>query len=325
MEKPCPSLLQEECLASASKQKQQFLSTFGRNPRLSLSSKTAGQPLKYLTDPCSVILVSESLQSATAKTESVSPDTGKHQEEESFKESGRRHSTSDVPQREHHHQKEDLHLVFAFSLLWTVMTWKSKQSLVMPSTVMTNLSRGNVQTTTPSIYPTLTIHQMAAQGEVVILQQELHDGIDINSVDENVSRLCTGPVPMVMLATVEFLVKNGADISLGGNQGETPLLLASCYGFCEIVKFLLTMGIDVNYADESGGTALIYAAYNNHAACITSLLEFGADLTATNEDQLTAFDLSVAQGNRAGKLYCQIMEVEFQPYLQGLRQALLFL
>lgn len=58
-----PSLLQEECLASASKQKQQFLSTFGRNPRLSLSSKTAGQPLKYLTDPCSVILVSESLYS----------------------------------------------------------------------------------------------------------------------------------------------------------------------------------------------------------------------------------------------------------------------
>lgn len=31
--------------------------------------------------------------------ESVSPDTGKHQEEESFKESGRRHSTSDVPQK----------------------------------------------------------------------------------------------------------------------------------------------------------------------------------------------------------------------------------
>ncbi|XP_025107860.1 ankyrin repeat family A protein 2-like isoform X1 [Pomacea canaliculata] len=265
--------------------------------------------------------------------ESVSPDTGKHQEEESFKESGRRHSTSDVPQKGASPPKrgpppglrifspvdsDDLEVETVLSdgrgsrTLHGALsrsrstdhfdvTSKINQSPFRPSTVMTNLSRGNVQTTTPSIYPTLTIHQMAAQGEVVILQQELHDGIDINSVDENGLTALHWACANGQLATVEFLVKNGADISLGGNQGETPLLLASCYGFCEIVKFLLTMGIDVNYADESGGTALIYAAYNNHAACITSLLEFGADLTATNEDQLTAFDLSVAQGNRAAQ------------------------
>nr|KAG5694312.1 hypothetical protein BaRGS_035180 [Batillaria attramentaria] len=61
------------------------------------------------------------------------------------------------------------------------------------------------------------------------------------------------------------------------------------------------MGVDVNYFDESGSTALMYAAYSNHAACITALLERGADLTATNEDHLTAFDLAVAQGNRAAQ------------------------
>ena len=51
---------------------------------------------------------------------------------------------------------------------------------------------------------------------------------------------------------------------------------------------------------QGGNTALMYAAYNNHAPCITPLLEYGCDLTATNEDQLTAFDLAVAQGNKTG-------------------------
>ncbi|XP_076443595.1 uncharacterized protein LOC143282047 [Babylonia areolata] len=175
---------------------------------------------------------------------------------------------------------------------------KIAQSPFRPSTVMTNLSRGNVQTTTPSIYPSLTVHQLAAQGEVVLLQQELQDGMDINYVDDNGFTALHWACANGQLGTVEFLIKNGGDISVAGNQGETPLLLASCYGFIEIVKFLLSIGVDVNYADEGGNTALMYAAYNNHATCITPLLEFGCDLTATNEDQLTAFDLAVAQGNK---------------------------
>lgn len=178
---------------------------------------------------------------------------------------------------------------------------KIAQSPFRPSTVMTNLSRGNVQTTTPSIYPSLTIHQLAAQGEVVLLQQELQDGIDMNNLDESGLTALHWACANGQLATVEFLVKSGADVSVPGNQGETPLLLASCYGVVEIVKFLLNIGVDVNYSDESGSTALMYAAYNNHAACITPILEHGADLTATNEDQLTAFDLAVAQGNRAAQ------------------------
>lgn len=75
-------------------------------------------------------------------------------------------------------------------------------------------------------------------------------GVDINSADENGLTALHWACANGQLATVEFLVKNGAEVSVCGNQGETPLLLASCYGFLEIVKFILCMGVDINYADE---------------------------------------------------------------------------
>ena len=60
---------------------------------------------------------------------------------------------------------------------------------------------------------------------------------------------------------------------------------------------------------QGGNTALMYAAYNNHAPCITPLLEYGCDLTATNEDQLTAFDLAVAQGNKTGTVWSRLQSM----------------
>ncbi|XP_071116130.1 ankyrin repeat family A protein 2-like isoform X2 [Haliotis cracherodii] len=180
-----------------------------------------------------------------------------------------------------------------------------------PSTVMTNLHRGNVQTMTPSIVEHMSIHQMAAQGELVMLQQEIQEGSDINKLDEQGLTALHWACANGQMPTMEFLVQSGADINLSGNHGENALLLSSCYGYKEIVKYLLQLGMDVNCTDESGSTALMYAAYNNHPTCITALLEFGADITATNEDMLTAFDLTIGQDHKLGlcssiHLSCQL-------------------
>ena len=51
----------------------------------------------------------------------------------------------------------------------------------------------------------------------------------------------------------------------------------------------------------------MYAAYNNHASCVKVLLESGADLTLHNEDCLTAVELAVGQGHKAGKYWVDIV------------------
>ncbi|ESP05480.1 hypothetical protein LOTGIDRAFT_152338 [Lottia gigantea] len=182
---------------------------------------------------------------------------------------------------------------------------KINYSPFRPSTVMSNLQRGNVQTTTPSVIQNMSIHQMAAQGELVLLTQEIKDGCDINKADDS------GFTPILwasangQMSSVEYLLENGACINTVGNHGENSLLLSSCYGYSDIVLELLKLGMDINYRDESGSSALIYSAFNNHLSCIQLLLEWGADITIINEDNHTAFDLAVGQGHKAAQ---QIIE-----------------
>ena len=52
------------------------------------------------------------------------------------------------------------------------------------------------------------------------------------------------------LLTVQYLVTMKVNKDVVGNHGENALLLASCYGYTDIVKLLLKLGMDVDYVDE---------------------------------------------------------------------------
>ncbi|KAJ8304527.1 hypothetical protein KUTeg_018110 [Tegillarca granosa] len=180
------------------------------------------------------------------------------------------------------------------------MQHKSEKILYLkrPTTVMTNLQRGNVQTTTP-LLKNMTIHQMAAQGELVLLETEIAEGGDVNKCDDYGLTALLWACANGQQSTMEYLIKSGADINISGQNGENALLLASANGFTDIVKQLLRFGLDVNYIDETGSTALMYASYKNYPSCVKLLLEYGADITVQNEDKLTAVDLAVGQVQQA--------------------------
>ncbi|XP_064619368.1 ankyrin repeat family A protein 2-like [Lineus longissimus] len=169
-----------------------------------------------------------------------------------------------------------------------------------PSTVITNFTRGNVQTNTPSIVEHMSIHQMAAQGELVLLQQELSfPDSDIDKFDEKGFTALLWACANGQKAAVELLLQYGASTEARGNNGENALLLAGCYGHHEILRFLLERDMVVNGCDDQGNTALMFAAYNNHRKCARDLLEFGADLTVENEEELTALDFAVRRGSKS--------------------------
>lgn len=175
---------------------------------------------------------------------------------------------------------------------------KRHETPFRPTTVMTNLQRGNVQTTTP-LLKNMTIHQMAAQGELVLLETEIAEGGDVNKCDDYGLTALLWACANGQQSTMEYLIKSGADITISGQNGENALLLASANGFTDIVKQLLRLGLDINYKDETGSTALMYASYKNYPSCVKLLLEYGADITVQNEDKLTAVDLAVGQGHKA--------------------------
>jgi ankyrin repeat protein len=46
---------------------------------------------------------------------------------------------------------------------------------------------------------------------------------------------------------VRYLVEHGADVNHIGNSGYTPLYLACCRGYRDIIKYLILQGADINY------------------------------------------------------------------------------
>ncbi|XP_035306947.1 DNA-binding protein RFXANK isoform X3 [Cricetulus griseus] len=176
-------------------------------------------------------------------------------------------------------------------------------SFLKHSTTLTNRQRGNEVSALPATLDSLSVHQLAAQGELSQLKDHLRKGDNlINKPDER------GFTPLIWasafgeIETVRFLLDWGADPHILAKERESALSLASMGGYTDIVRLLLEQDVDINTYDWNGGTPLLYAVRGNHVKCVEALLARGADLTTEADSGYTPMDLAVALGYRKGGL-----------------------
>jgi ankyrin repeat protein len=74
-----------------------------------------------------------------------------------------------------------------------------------------------------------------------------------------------------------FLIKQGADLNLGGHGGDTPLIAAARVGFEDAVEWLLSLGAKVDAPNRMGETPLIIAVQQRQPQIVRVLLNAGAD------------------------------------------------
>ncbi|XP_042650903.1 DNA-binding protein RFXANK isoform X1 [Tyto alba] len=184
------------------------------------------------------------------------------------------------------------------------------------SNTLTNRQRGNEVSALPATLDTLSIHQLAAQGELSQLKEHLRKGENlVNKPDER------GFTPLIWAAafgeieTVRHLLEWGADPHALAKERESALSLASMGGYTDIVTMLLERNVDINIYDWNGGTPLLYAVRGNHVKCVKALLgngedlplvlglesllvARGADLTTEADSGYTPMDLAVALGHK---------------------------
>ncbi|EPQ02601.1 Ankyrin repeat family A protein 2 [Myotis brandtii] len=178
-------------------------------------------------------------------------------------------------------------------------------SPIKQSTTLTNKHRGNEVSTTPLLANSLSVHQLAAQGEMLYLATRIEQENVINHTDEEGFTPLMWAAAHGQIAVVEFLLQNGADPQLLGKGRESALSLACSKGYTDIVKMLLDCGVDVNEYDWNGGTPLLYAVHGNHVKCVKMLLENGADPTIETDSGYNSMDLAVALGYRSGDRQAQ--------------------
>ncbi|XP_041825807.1 ankyrin repeat family A protein 2 isoform X1 [Melanotaenia boesemani] len=125
-------------------------------------------------------------------------------------------------------------------------------SPIKQSTTLTNKHRGNEVSSTPLLVHSLSIHQLAAQGEMVFLASRIEQETVINLQDEEGFTPLMWAAAHGQIAVVEFLLQNGADPNLLAKGRESALSLACSKGYTDIVKMLIDCGVDVNEYDWPG-------------------------------------------------------------------------
>ncbi|XP_004586220.2 ankyrin repeat family A protein 2 isoform X1 [Ochotona princeps] len=190
-------------------------------------------------------------------------------------------------------------------------------SPIKQSTTLTNKHRGNEVSTTPLLANSLSVHQLAAQGEMLYLATRIEQENVINHTDEEGFTPLMWAAAHGQIAVVEFLLQNGADPQLLGHGRESALSLACSKGYTDIVKMLLDCGVDVNEYDWNGGTPLLYAVHGNHVKCVKMLLENGADPTIETDSGYNSMDLAVALGYRSVQ---QVIEAHLLKLLHSIKE-----
>ena len=105
----------------------------------------------------------------------------------------------------------------------------------------------------------------------------------------------------------ESLIEAGADIEAAWSDGGSPLYEAAANGFDSIAKLLIDKGANVNYVSKYiGWTPLMIAVAENHFAIVSSLIEAGADLHVRDHNGFTPLIMAVYNGNAPiVKLLCE--------------------
>ncbi|KAL7636649.1 UNVERIFIED_CONTAM: hypothetical protein RMT77_013426 [Armadillidium vulgare] len=188
-----------------------------------------------------------------------------------------------------------------------LLTWKSRRrnsafSPYRPVTILTNLQRGNIETTqTVQVMPDeFTFHSKAAMGELNV--NDFTPDFYVDELDDNSLTPLMWAANYGQLPTVKLLIQKSANVNAEGEVGETPLLLASSGGHHEVCRLLLNSGANPNHIDHQGNTALMYAAHCDSAHCVSELIEFGADVSATNWENMSAYTIAVKKGSRKAQI-----------------------
>jgi len=102
---------------------------------------------------------------------------------------------------------------------------------------------------------------------------------------------------------VRELLDSGVDPNFQNRLGTTPLMMASAWGYTEIVRLLLKKGADPNIQSRNmvlydfGDTALMYATLEGETETVRLLLENGANPNIINNNGDTALSLALRNGH----------------------------
>ncbi|EJQ41387.1 hypothetical protein IEE_04631 [Bacillus cereus BAG5X1-1] len=138
----------------------------------------------------------------------------------------------------------------------------------------------------------------ATLGDTETTMKLIKDGANINVEGDNGETPILAAVYQNHIETVKALIDAGADIEIQDEKQSNPFLYASREGYTDIVKLLINAGANTKETTRSGGTALISASERGHVEVVKELLEHtDIDVNYKNNRGGTALLETIVLGN----------------------------
>ncbi|XP_046341648.2 uncharacterized protein LOC124122611 isoform X1 [Haliotis rufescens] len=100
------------------------------------------------------------------------------------------------------------------------------------------------------------------------------------------------------MRNIDFLVSNGADLSIVDNSGNTILHVACSGGLLDMVKYVLSKKIEfINEISDGGKTPVIEAAFRGNLEMFRHLVESGGNPRVTDADGNTGLHVASKRGH----------------------------
>ena len=156
--------------------------------------------------------------------------------------------------------------------------------------------------------------------------RKLYDVVaDPNLQDDNGNSLLYLAVKRQRRLLVDFLLEQGADVTIANAKGNSPLIAAAYTGIPELCERLLARGADINARSSRGFTPLMAAAVTDNLPVARFLIQQGADVGATDIFGSSAYKLALLHGSFAVAEYLQpfvsAMEPTLPQRIEELRKA----
>lgn len=143
----------------------------------------------------------------------------------------------------------------------------------------------------------LPFHEVDSNKE--LFKQLLINGIQNDTFDSYENTPMIRAVMKNDIGAIKRLIKQGEDINESDENGSTPLLVASDYGYQKIIKYLIEeCNVDIDKVDNDGDNPLMVASFKGHLNIVRYFVEeCKMDINHRNNDGETPLIQASAQGN----------------------------